>query len=1221
MTKNFLLGQWERTQRLRTRRRRDQRVRRRRLVASISALMILLLLLGLPSLMCHTPIARGMLARSAAAYGFDADADAIRIGWITPLRIDRLRVDGTRGGSQLQVAQLTAGMTVADWLWSRKLDFGELVARGAVLNTSLAEGSFGLERDLETWLATDGTAPSPQGLVRVQDLSLRVEESGQRRVWACDQVTCEVLLRPDEIRGDFSGVLTAPRLGGGVGLGGDVAGGTGSVEGSFRMAGQGDEAMRLDVRCQGLPLAFASLVRLRLEEELSALPHDFDGDAAGEVIWILGRNGSLEIDLHGVELRKVVASDPAWGTRRWQNQLMTLDGDLILTGDRVIGRRLQATTDFAAASLDGVLVGGMPTFDAERNLTTWLETLEGDATMRVDLAAAQAALPGLIPLREGVDLVSGQVHGRVSTGASGANRRTELMLRSEPLRARARGRAVVVEPIEFQATIASDPKKLTAERFRWNSSFATATGAGDPRSGSAEWEINFGRLATMLRPLVDVSETDLRGTVKGQVRWAVAADEQWTLSGEGTADDLLITMPGGRSIRRPKLTGGVDVQGLWSGDSLVELSSAEVRVGGSGFRVTARLTDPVRDPTPITPLPLAMAGQGRVEELMEILGPWLPEALVDAGGGFSFDAAGEASATSVRLASLDAVLSEPRLVYGGGSFAQPEVTMHFEGEIGYPAGTAVAKTLTVTGDAFSAAVEGQWLPQPDLEIAWRARLQRLQSSLQPRVSERPGLPIRQVSFRPGAPGVDDRWWLIGDCEGRFKIRGDRDRLRVETRGEASGLKVLQPAGAAHASLVGPQPPRRATAAPATTGSRVVWAEPTLRVDGRFTWEPTTGKAHAEGLRINGDWFAATLGGQMRWDDGLQELALQGPANIRSDAVARRLTPLAGTTIEAAGVHGTDIKLRADRSPDGDLGFRVDASLGWEVAEVAGVRLGETTVPIRWTDTSVSVTPVAAVPLDQGRLHLGGHVHYRPGPLWLQARPGLIAESVRMTPEMTHRWLKFIAPLAADATRIDGTMSITLDEAMVVFGQPELSRVSGRLDIEGVKLVSGPLTDGLIAGVQQLRSLKSLGRTAEAPQATQLVSLPAQTVEFALANNVVHHQRMKLAIDQAEVLTSGSVSLDGDLNLFAQVPLDSRWLGQDLQFLAGQSVTIPITGTLQRPSLDASGVTDLARRLGTQAAQGAAENFLLEQFDRGQQQINRGIERGMERLGIDRLFGR
>jgi hypothetical protein len=121
----------------------------------------------------------------------------------------------------------------------------------------------------------------------------------------------------------------------------------------------------------------------------------------------------------------------------------------------------------------------------------------------------------------------------------------------------------------------------------------------------------------------------------------------------------------------------------------------------------------------------------------------------------------------------------------------------------------------------------------------------------------------------------------------------------------------------------------------------------------------------------------------------------------------------------------------------------------------------------------------------------------------------------------------------------------------------------------------------------------------------LMRMPAQTVDFAVNHGVVSHERLFFEIDRAQVVTSGRVSLDGRLNMIAMVPLDERWLGSDLKGLAGQTVTLPIDGTLSRPSLDSRGVAQVITQLGTQAVQSQAENYL-------QQQLNRGLER---------LFGR
>ncbi len=155
--------------------------------------------------------------------------------------------------------------------------------------------------------------------------------------------------------------------------------------------------------------------------------------------------------------------------------------------------------------------------------------------------------------------------------------------------------------------------------------------------------------------------------------------------------------------------------------------------------------------------------------------------------------------------------------------------------------------------------------------------------------------------------------------------------------------------------------------------------------------------------------------------------------------------------------------------------------------------------------------------------------------------------------------------------------------------------------------AGPLATQIIQGVEQLKMLaKGLGGQPPATgQVTNLVTMPAQQVDFSVAHGVVSHERLYFEIDRAQIVTSGQVQLDGRLNMIAQVPLDARWLGSDLQGLAGQVVTLPIDGTISRPSLDSKGVQTVAGQLGAQAVQATAESYL-------QQQLNKSF---------DKLFGR
>ena len=466
--------------------------------------------------------------------------------------------------------------------------------------------------------------------------------------------------------------------------------------------------------------------------------------------------------------------------------------------------------------------------------------------------------------------------------------------------------------------------------------------------------------------------------------------------------------------------------------------------------------------------------------------------------------------------------------------------------------------------------------------------------------------------------------MRGQCEGSLQLKREQGVVNCELDATAHDLAMVEPIQAtARYQLVGPVLPSPSSlnagslnAGSVTDGSgpahgsrsngHVVWSEPNLKVTGAAQFDPNASTWTTDGMQVAGDWFAATLKGRVERRSAGDEILLEGPARLKMNEVAARLTQLLGMSIRAEGIHETPMLIRVSHSQVRPTELSVKGNIGWESAEVAGMQLGPATIPVRLGESTLEIAP-SRIPVGQGYLNLAGQVHHHPGPVWVQLERGVVAESVRLTPEMTNRWLKYLAPLAAETTQIDGMLGAEIDEGVIVLEQPEQSRVTGRLNIGSVELNAGPLADQVLFGVKQLESIGSglMGPPPTASPGKTLIRMPAQVVDFTVNQGVVSHERLFFEIDRAQVVTSGRVSFDGRLNMIAMVPLDARWLGNDLQGLAGQTVALPIDGTLSRPSLDSSGVAQVITQLGAQAVQSTAENYL-------QQQLNRGLEK---------LFGR
>ena len=783
-TDDYYLDQVERSQLDQTRRRRSGRSQRRRIYLLVGLISLALLILGAPSILSHSPLGRSLVSRTAAGYGFDAQATSARIGWITPLKITGLQLEGTRAGSRITIDQIDSAVTIGTLLSGGNGDFGSVIVRGVNVTCSVSAGSCSLEQDLQTLLEPSDPSGS-NGVVQIQDAALTVTDATNGQTWKLTQSKFDLQTGGDQTHLSFAGVIADP------------AGGEGSLTGSMSIGsatGQAATPWTLDLESQSMPLSVLSLLRVRFPAAAASLPTQFAGDATG-ILHIAGSAaGTIESSVPGLEVRNLVASQNRFGSRVWKNRLATLRGDLVIEGDRVIGNNLTATTDFAEATLNGAFARSLTFVGADDNPLKWLDELEGAASIEVDLALLDNALPGVLPLRDDATIVSGRATAGVRSLPDQGVQRSQLFIRSDSVRARARGRAIVIEPIEIDATVANRDGVVKAEQFKLTSSFASAIGTGSMRAGQADFQIDFGRLAAMLRPVVDMSKTTMGGSASGKIRWNASNDNLWRLTGGGNATNLLISLPDGSELKRPALRADVEAVGRWNGQALQELSSAKLTVNSNGLDLRAELARPVANPASGIPMPFQVRGSGRIETLAETLGPWLPAELHDAQGGFQVSADIVAASTAGQINRGTVELTSPKIAYGDRWFSQRSFEAEFNGRYTWPSGDFQSQSLTLSGDAVSLAVKGKATADTvDLQVAWKAKLDRLQGSVQKRTEPRRDQP--RSSSSPSAATTSEEWLVMGDCEGNATIKTHDHILDIDSDCTCKNIALVQPPSA------------------------------------------------------------------------------------------------------------------------------------------------------------------------------------------------------------------------------------------------------------------------------------------------------------------------------------------------------------------------------------------------------------------------------------------
>ncbi|WP_404310624.1 hypothetical protein [Neorhodopirellula lusitana] len=1231
------LSQAERAQTERTVHRRADRMRRRRMIGILSFLFVGLVIAAAPSMVSYSPLSRSILAQTLAGYGWDADADSIQVGWVTPTRVTGLRMKGRRAGSTLEVGDLRTSLTLPQLMGGEVAsgNFGEIVLRDVLVTCRVDDRTTSVEEDCIDFLAPSDT-PSlmrPDGVVQIQGLHVDLTDATTGATWAIDQSNASVAITPEKVESKWQGVLSQP------------GGGEGSVQGKLACSMQGQGMpLTVDVETDSLPLSILSLVARRFPE--SELPAEITGDLSGNAIVDVPMLGHASVSLRNVKLRGLAAFDPQTHARLWSNELTQLDGDGTWQAGRIVARQVKARTDFAVIALNGSFSDSISISGTDSNPLVWLDQVDATADIEVDLHRLHAALPGLLPLRQDAQLHRGVVRASIqpmeSTGRNSqgrvSERRRRLIVQSDAIEATAGGKSVRIAPMDATAIVASDAFQLRAEQFEMRSPFATISGQGDLASGLADLDVNFGKLARMLGPIFEMDQQTLQGDIRANVRWDAESNGLWRLRGESDMRDLVVEISPQQRIRQDQLRSTIDIEGRWTGQgnrwSLEELTRGGMHLEGDGLRADVDLVQRVPRLSRTEMIPLKVRGQGRIETIAELARPWLPESLVDCRGGLDFTARAAVNGNGdVVLQTVDSQVSALRVPVADRDWQQELVKIHFNGKAFWPQSEVVIQSMTVTGDAISAAIQGEWInSRADVEVAWRADLNRLQTSAPKRLAQSPRV-VRPVGFssnRNTSPVSE--WEVRGNLEGNTIVVGDEVNVHLDTQLSGRNIALLE---------VGQT-------------TKPVWEEAAVEIDAQLQVNAMQMSVVTDSFKLSTDWCGATLAGKASYFNDIADLDLRGPARFQMDQVSKRLTDLSGTTIVAEGLHETPLEIRYAQGNRDQYAFTVKGNLGWETVDTAGMLFGPAEVPFRMTEDTVTLSP-SKIPVlgvsrltpqmigpqiapfesqtgfestsgstGQGEIYVAGDVHYRPE-LWIDVTPGPIARGVSLTPDMTEKWLKYLAPIASDAARVEGVFSADLEQAQVYIDDPARSQIRGRLDIQQVRMNAGPLADQVIAGARQLQALAAIGsNVSPASTGKTLITLPAQTVDFQVSRGIVDHRALMLEVDRAKVVTSGEVAFDGRLNLTAQIPLDARWLGSDLKGLAGQSMTLPIGGTLSRPRLDSAGIQKVVADFGVRAAQDAVQDaagsFLQQQLGRGQQQLEQSFNKSFEKLRIDKLFG-
>ena len=318
---------------------------------------------------------------------------------------------------------------------------------------------------------------------------------------------------------------------------------------------------------------------------------------------------------------------------------------------------------------------------------------------------------------------------------------------------------------------------------------------------------------------------------------------------------------------------------------------------------------------------------------------------------------------------------------------------------------------------------------------------------------------------------------------------------------------------------------------------------------------------------------------------------------------------------------------------------VNAGLNWQQANVMQMPLGTSQVGIQLNQSLANLSSSTNANLVDKFFQMQPTVDLKQADPVLRLGQGTLLEQWNISADDSRTWLKYAAPLVADATSAEGQLTAKINGATVPLFSPMEASAQGALQIHQLNIGPGPLAQQLLPLVDQILTVAKTGGTNLRSRSSWM-QLKPQQLPFAVQQGRVHHQDFEMSYKNVVVRTSGSVGFDQSLNMVAEIPILESWIGDDkmLKRLIGKSISIPVTGTLSKPRLDRRSITQLIRdsaigavneKVASEAGEfkEKANGKIQGELNRFQNKVNDKIKTEFEdkiqnelRGGLNKLFG-
>ena len=1165
-----------------TRSRSKRRFKRRTKIFLLLVIAGFVMVAAAPSLLTSRSVLLPLIDKYAGIAPLKVDFTRVSAGWFSQVGIEGLRVIDGQGNDVAKVGSIQTEKSLLSWMLSSQ-NLGTVRISDVEVDVAVSGGTTSIEQAVAP-LMTGEAAPAPasksstvySGAIELTNAKIALRDARHPDVW---------LVNIPSFQTQLPG---ANQVVGPTKLAATIASADGQSTGTI--AADVAEAMNGDVRTfnvravvDRVPLAFWHVLHERMPDiPIEELAGSLSARVAGSMVdqdrW------SFNIDqLSGDQL--VVAAPTLLGDKPARLESIKLQGQATLAANSLSLQNTQLTTDVGGVAASGT----MPWPIVTPTLTSpWLPGARLNAEGSIDLARLVKVAESLVPMRDDTRLVSGSATFKASQDLNAAGQPTsKLDLQLGKLVALAGGQQIKWDDA-LKLAVSAQPQGAgsVALAGTCDAEFCKIIASGTPAEGSFSGQFDLDRLQHRLAQWIALPVGNMAGQAALNLQWSQS--EPGVVSAEGRLETspLVIAMTTGGELREPAWKGNFTASARLNNTQLSSIQRAHLELSADTERLKLDLLEPLDlIAKGAAPASFTVSSEGALElwQKRAVMLKYL-DASTTMGGKYSLGASGRIDLAHLELREANWRSQPFEIGSGGTSLVEPEMIGNFQGNVNTNDLSQLAvEKFVVQAHSFSISAADKAGNANEGRIGTGAYIVDV-GSLMRNVKSAPTATNNGQLYLPpgvGTPSAAPESQLAfrGQVAGNLHWQVNSQSATLDMDAKSDQVDVIQ-------QVAGAQPTQ-------------LWSEAQLEAGLKGLYEMATGNVKVDSMHLKAPWMHYAGTAQVENKDKQQIIRASGQCLYDAGLVAMKLQPYIGNNIQLSGRKQVPVEVMLATGGPATAtstlaGLQAATRIGWEQARVYGIDVGVADVPV--SVTNGQLTTNAEIPVSGGKLRWDVLSDLTAPQTVVIQKPMTVLENVAITPQMCQSWLKFVTPLLAEATSVDGRLSLKLNQARYNVANVNDQTIDGELVIHSAMVGPGPLSNQVIGLVQQINAIrkKELATTVSAPQVW--MQLPQQAIAFRMENGRVTHRDMKFSVGDVTLISSGAVGMDGRMDLNTGMAIPDDWIAKSpyLAGLKGQTLQFPVRGSLTSPQLD----TSVIRNLGQMAVTGAAENLLQTQLQKG-----------------------